>query len=109
MDEALIANWNAVVGVDDTVYHLGDFAFHKYDRLVNVLTRLNGSIEFLMGNHDKEIDKNWEAILNQGKIVSIQGCLEINAGGKLIVMNHYAHRVWNQSHRGRSKEKLCLD
>jgi hypothetical protein len=27
MDEALIANWNAVVRPDDIVYHLGDFAF----------------------------------------------------------------------------------
>ena len=26
MDDILIANWNAVVGPDDEVYHLGDFA-----------------------------------------------------------------------------------
>jgi calcineurin-like phosphoesterase family protein len=27
MDEAMIANWNAVVGPDDEVWHLGDFAY----------------------------------------------------------------------------------
>ena len=26
MDEAMIANWNTVVGPDDDVWHLGDFA-----------------------------------------------------------------------------------
>lgn len=27
MNEALIENWNLVVSEDDTVFHLGDFAF----------------------------------------------------------------------------------
>jgi calcineurin-like phosphoesterase family protein len=99
MDETLIANWNAVVAPNDTVYNLGDFSFSKYPRIKEILARLNGSIVFIMGNHDHEIDKNWEDILYQGKIISMQGCLEVKLGGKLIVMNHYAHRVWNASHR----------
>lgn len=29
MDEALIAMWNAVVGLNDDVWHLGDFAYRS--------------------------------------------------------------------------------
>ena len=45
MDEALIANWNAVVRPDDIVYHLGDFAFQleqRADRWRSVFARLMG-------------------------------------------------------------------
>lgn len=43
MDETLIRNWNEVVGKDDLVYHLGDFAFHKdKEDLMGLLSRLHG-------------------------------------------------------------------
>ncbi|MBB3994820.1 calcineurin-like phosphoesterase family protein [Sulfitobacter undariae] len=51
MDRALIANWNAVVGAKDTVYHLGDFAFRGGPG-EEYLKRLNGRIIRLQGNHD---------------------------------------------------------
>ena len=43
MNEALIENWNAVVGVDDIVFHLGDF-FVLVAQL-NGLTYSIGSME----------------------------------------------------------------
>jgi calcineurin-like phosphoesterase family protein len=52
MNEALIANWNAVVGQEDIVFHLGDFSFHE--RYVEeFLSRLNGYKFLILGNHDK--------------------------------------------------------
>lgn len=51
MDEALIANWNAVVKKDDRVYHLGDFAWTP-QRAKEVRPRLNGNIRLIVGNHD---------------------------------------------------------
>ena len=51
MDWKLIENWNKIVHVNDTVYHLGDFGSFwpmKY---------LNGKIILIQGNYEK---KNWE-------------------------------------------------
>lgn len=50
MDNTLIANWNSLVGSDDDVWHLGDFAWSKH---AEYLARLNGNIRLVLGNHDK--------------------------------------------------------
>ena len=61
MDETMISNWNRVVGKDDTVYHLGDFAFgkNKLQRIPELVSRLNGRIHLVLGNHDKINDKDF--------------------------------------------------
>lgn len=53
MDEAIIANWNAVVGMDDTVYHLGDIALGPIDKSLPKISRLNGHKVAILGNHDR--------------------------------------------------------
>jgi calcineurin-like phosphoesterase family protein len=53
MNEALIANWNAVVGPLDTVFHLGDVALGPWEDWDKVLTRLNGYKVLVVGNHDR--------------------------------------------------------
>lgn len=50
MDEALVKNWNNVVGPKDKVYHLGDVAINK--RCIQTLSRLNGDKVLIKGNHD---------------------------------------------------------
>lgn len=49
-DETLIKNWNSVVTLNDTVIHLGDVAFGKFD--ITKLNLLNGRKYLVMGNHD---------------------------------------------------------
>ena len=52
MHEALVSRHNALVGVDDDVWHLGDFALDE--RLVRTfLPRLRGRHHLVAGNHDK--------------------------------------------------------
>lgn len=51
MNEALINNWNNVVRPEDTVYHLGDFAFGGSQLWNDVLSKLNGHIYLILGNH----------------------------------------------------------
>ncbi len=51
MDETLINNWNAVVGDDDVVIHLGD-VFWRYDRAKVIAPRLKGTKLLIRGNHD---------------------------------------------------------
>ena len=53
-DEAIIANWNAVVAPEDTVYHLGDVMLGDNEHGMNCLQRLNGNIIIIPGNHDTD-------------------------------------------------------
>lgn len=52
MDATLIDNWNKVVGQNDRVYHLGDFAW-SVRRARQVRPQLNGTIRLIAGNHDQ--------------------------------------------------------
>lgn len=54
MDELMIRSWNEQVAQDQWVIHLGDFSFEpgKY------LSRLNGKIILVMGNHDNNRNIN---------------------------------------------------
>lgn len=100
MNKAMTEAWNAVVAPDDTVYHLGDFAFAKIETIEKILENLNGNIHFVHGNHDKEILKNKERLLDYGLFKSITPYQEIHYKNQFIVMCHYGMRVWNKSHHG---------
>lgn len=50
MDETMVDNWNAVVGPQDTIYHLGDVAIKR--KALHILERLNGRKILIKGNHD---------------------------------------------------------
>lgn len=92
MDDALIANWNAVVQPRDTVWHLGDFVFRGDARAYR--HRLNGHIHLLMGNHDNK--KNVEA----AGFVSVRQVHYLRHEGHRFWLSHYAHRTWRNSYHG---------
>jgi len=96
MDVEIIKKWNSKVGKNDTVFHLGDFAFGKTEFDFNkYYNALNGKIVFIKGNHDSL------AWANRNKFESFSsGYYEANINGQLIVLSHYAMLVWNKSHYG---------
>lgn len=49
-DQALVDNWNRVVGKNDEVWDLGDVVWKKRD--LPILGRLHGRKHLVMGNHD---------------------------------------------------------
>jgi calcineurin-like phosphoesterase family protein len=51
--QAVITNWNATVGPDDTVIILGDAAMGKLDGSLPLLSQLNGKKFLVPGNHDR--------------------------------------------------------
>lgn len=51
-DEELIKRWNARVGPEDEVIHLGDVCFKPATMLDRIMPRLNGRKTLLLGNHD---------------------------------------------------------
>jgi len=61
MNIDIIQKWNSVVGKDDTVWHLGDFAFFRKndtDKIKKIIAKLNGNINLLLGNHDRHVCNN---------------------------------------------------
>lgn len=96
MDEKLISNWNSVVGEDDLVYHLGDFAFASHKRIRDIVGRLNGRIHLIEGNHEKK--KVLKKVSDL--FVDIDKYLEIKYNYKketyFICMFHYPISSWNK-------------
>ncbi len=105
MNETLIENWNAVVGKNDIVYHLGDFAFGTRRQIADVLFRLNGRIYLCIGSHDEYTIKCYA-----DKFEDVQPYYLIKphvkqkyADAKMaqpIFLAHYCYRVWPMSHYG---------
>ena len=92
-DEALIANWNAVVGQDDVVWHLGDFAYRcSPPRAREIFRRLNGTKHLVRGNHDGDAVERLEW-------ASKHDFLQTNVDATHVVLFHYGMRVWPGSRR----------
>lgn len=92
MHEAIISNWNSVVNPDDVIFHLGDFSFAGKERTLEVLDQLNGSIVWILGNHDKVIRTQLGVVMFD--------YLEIKYKGHKIIMSHYPIACWNGQGRG---------
>jgi calcineurin-like phosphoesterase family protein len=105
MNEALIANWNSVVGKNDVVWNLGDFAFFKNkETLRGLIARLNGTKNLILGNHDRlrpteyiDLGFNWASrfpvIFDKFVILSHEPIfLEANS----VFFNIYGHLHQNE-------------
>lgn len=53
MNAVMIDRWNAIVGPDDVVLHLGDLALGPIEESVGLTSRLNGRRLLVPGNHDR--------------------------------------------------------
>lgn len=101
MNQALIDNWNKVVTNNDTVWHLGDFAFGGIGFIKEILSQLKGKeINMIIGNHDKKLAKKATELIQSNYLNSVQHYKEVSINGQHIVLCHYAMRVWNKHHRG---------
>jgi calcineurin-like phosphoesterase family protein len=99
MDEALIKNWNEKVKPEDLVFHLGDFSFQNASKYRD---RLNGSIRFIRGNHDKAAEHYYQTnkTAKVKPFLSFEDVRMVVHNDQRIWLSHYAHRVWPHSHRG---------
>ncbi len=122
MDAALIANWNATVGNNDVVYHLGDVALRNFDAFVAYMGALQGQIYIVPGSHDNNWLEGWQKQMGMRKqaVYSASGLQvllrpplvtlrpNIYAGSMAgipdpppaIVLCHYAMLSWEISHYG---------
>lgn len=99
MNRVLVQNWNERVKPEDTVYHLGDFGVGVKDQreLAELAYSLNGNIFLLKGNHENAVLKNDNV---RQRFNWIRDYYELKTPNDLIVLFHYALRVWNKSHHG---------
>ena len=105
MNEILVKNWNDTVGVDDTVYFLGDFAM-SFTPVETITPRLNGRKILIAGNHDhchpthkksNTMDKFIEEQQNYALAGWDSVCITdyINIGGEVVTLSHFPYKEDN--------------
>ena len=95
MNSELIRRWNEKVDPDDTIFHLGDFAFGGSDIWNNTLKQLNGHKILIIGNHD--IKNLREGYMQYFDYVGPQ--LLLNIEGRSVYLNHYPFLCYGGSWR----------
>ncbi|CDC99804.1 metallophosphoesterase [Prevotella sp. CAG:474] len=95
MNDVMIANWNSVIGKDDTVFHLGDFCLGGAAEWTKILDRLNGKIYLIMGNHDLKNIR--QGFISRFEHVAMQMRIEI--GKKRIYLCHYPFLCFEGSYK----------
>lgn len=94
-DQYLIAKWNSMVQPNDTVYHLGDFAYKcSMSYAQYIFWGLNGRKILICGNHDNKLAKrftnSWDEI---HQILRIE-VTKANGGKQSILLSHRPFLTW---------------
>ena len=117
MNEQLIKNWNSVVGKNDTVYVVGDFALCGKQKIIEIGQRLNGRKRLVLGNHDQasiatyreagfEFVYNHSIILDDFYIVSHIPMVGISANAPFA--NFFAHVHDDPTYKDCSCRSFCI-
>jgi calcineurin-like phosphoesterase family protein len=84
MNKALTANWNKVVRPEDTVIHVGDFAFTSFETAKQILAGLNGTKILVRGNHDRSPEK----MMAMGFAMVVESMTFQHHGQKFLFSHH---------------------
>jgi calcineurin-like phosphoesterase family protein len=93
MNEALISNYNSVVGKDDLCYFIGDAFFCGVEDAKAILSRLNGKKVLVRGNHDQDPNKMYR----MGFDVVLESA-RIRVGKTHVNLSHYPYQRTPWSH-----------
>ncbi|HIX70025.1 metallophosphoesterase [Enterococcus diestrammenae] len=96
MNETIVTHWNQVVKVTDIVYHLGDIAMHPdyeqgFPAILDLLTRLNGEIHFVKGNHDNRAFLKYLAAHDPGGVKAGRPKFFFHDVGVLLKFDHHQY------------------
>lgn len=105
MNVAYTDIWNNTIGSDDTIYHLGDLCMGSLHSAQNYISRLNGHLKLIPGNHDRWIRdylKQGADVLSASghPIEVLKNLYEITIGSTMTVLCHYPMRSWRASYHG---------
>ena len=112
MDEALVKNWNATVGPEDTVYLVGDIGWNGGRVPGELLERLSGHKHLIRGNHDTGYE-------DAGRLYrwfeTVTDFNEIDDGETHILLCHYpmlyhkrGYMIHGHLHHGRGRDYELL-
>lgn len=100
MDEALIANWNARVKGNDTVYIAGDLICKSADPQ-KYLSQLKGKKVLICGNHDH----GWTDRVDMGRYFKeVLNLKELTVEGHMTTICHYPMIEWRCSRKEHSRK-----
>lgn len=92
MNERMVDGWNKTVKATDTVYHLGDVAFHNFE----CIERLNGKIKLVPGNHDHERAKKVMHLFDE--VLPEVHYLKVDKERRFVLC-HYPFESWRREYK----------
>lgn len=87
MNAAIVENWNKTVYPDDDVYVLGDLTLGDTEEGIRLISKLNGYLHIIRGNHDT--DKKVERYLELPNVVNVQYADVLKYKKALFWLSHY--------------------
>jgi calcineurin-like phosphoesterase family protein len=93
IDRHMIYLWNKHIASGDIVWHLGDFAMSRHDRIPELVAQLNGEIHLIMGNHDFR-RKRWYkrcGVYTYKGTVNLEGFLLSHRPQETDLLNLHGH------------------
>jgi len=104
MNDTLIANWNSVVDKEDTIYFLGDLCFETKEKSKDYwLSKLNGHIIWVKGNHDHY--KRLIKTIYFNEYVMVHDPNDVELGWKLCIHGHCHNKVPRIDRR---RKRICV-
>ena len=104
MNAVMVDRWNQVVTDQDVVYHLGDFTPGDFRQFTKWAGQLNGNLRILPGNMDRVWIQEFVESQNVQVIPPLISLAFSQLGPvgqpQVIVLCHYAMRVWERSNHG---------
>ena len=99
MNAAMIERWNALVGPDEVVLHLGDLALGPIEESIALTAKLNGRRFLVPGNHDRvspatqsiRAIERFRAVYEAAGWTMLPEILEGTRGGTRILASHYPY------------------
>lgn len=94
-DNAIITRWNEVVRPEDTVWVLGDVGMGHIERFADSLTKLNGRLHLITGNHDDPWPGNRDSFKFQRAWLeyfeSVQAFARRRVNGRVVLLSHFPY------------------
>lgn len=97
MHNYIINRWNTRVNKRDEVIILGDLSYGKAEETNELLSKLNGRLCLIRGNHDSLYLK--KTAFDESRFEWIKDYTELNDNNRKIVLCHYPIMCYNGQYR----------